>query len=404
MYFELITYVIICIVLNMNKPISADNGLRKSGATLFKSDKNDHLQERVDSQSNIQPAVDTAYGTVHGIYLDEARAFLGIPYAAPPVGDLRWAPPQEPEPWSEPRNATEHCLQCPQLPYNETKMSEDCLYVDIYTPLDASPPSKYPVIVMLHGGIFIQSSNSVPKFDGRFIANSSAVTVVPNFRIGALGLLYTGEDTILGNFAILDQQAALRFVQKNIAAFGGDPNKVTLIGPSSAAEMVAIHLISPISDNLFHQAIMTSIYFPSPFREAGTDAPLFGKKFARYAGCIMARPACLRKLPVQDIILIQSLMMYSDIGSVAGESPLQFLQRWSPVVDSDIVPMQLMEAFETKQFQRKPMIIGVTRDDARPFALIINQEPLNLPTYLKYILEFFPLKRPPKSPNSTLRL
>ncbi|XP_072017086.1 pyrethroid hydrolase Ces2a-like [Amphiura filiformis] len=245
-YFELITYAIVGIVL-LNKPAFAED------------DKNDHLHERVDGQSNGQPVVDTTYGTVHGIYLDEARAFLAIPYAAPPVGDLRWAPPREPEPWSEPRNATEHCLQCPQLPYNETKMSEDCLYVNIYTPLDANPTTKYPVIVMLYGGFFIQNSNSVPKFDGRFIANSSAVTVAPNFRIGALGFLYTGEDTMLGNFAILDQQAALRFVQNNIAAFGGDPSKVTLMGPSSASEMIAIHLISPLSDNLFHQAIMTSI-------------------------------------------------------------------------------------------------------------------------------------------------
>ncbi|XP_072017112.1 crystal protein-like [Amphiura filiformis] len=206
----------------------------------------------------------------------------------------------------------------------------------------------------------------------------------------ALGFLYTGDDTILGNFAILDQHAVLRFVQKNIAAFGGDPGKVTLMGPSSAAEMVAIHLISPISDYLFHQAIMTSIYFSSPFREADADAPLFGKKFARYAGCIMASPACLRKLPVQDIILIQSLMMYSDIGSVTGESPLQDFQRWSPVVDGDTVPMQLLDAFETKQFQLKPMIIGVTRDDARVYAFVISNEPLDLPSYLRIILEYFP--------------
>ncbi|XP_072017346.1 cAMP-regulated D2 protein-like [Amphiura filiformis] len=395
LYLELIACIII-IGIVLNRPISADNGLRKSGGKLSKDYQNDHDQVIVDGYSNGQPVVDTAHGTVHGIYFEEARAFLGIPYAAPPVGDLRWAPPQEPEPWSEPRNTTEHSLSCPQFPYNETKMSEDCLYVNIYTPLDANPTSNYPVIVILHGGYFVMNSNSRPKFDGRFLANSSVVAVVPNFRIGALGFLYTGDDTILGNFAIRDQQASLKFVQQNIVAFGGDPDKVTLMGPSSGAESTAVHLTSPSSENLFHQAIMTSIYVTGQFRKANADAPLFGKKFARYAGCVTASPACLRKLPVETILNIQTLLMYSDTGQVDGEGSIQYMQPWSPVIDGDLIHMQLLDAFETIQFQRKPMIIGVARDDARNFAFQLNQEPMDLPDYLKFILQHFPAEKAAK--------
>jgi len=205
--------------------------------------------------------VRTDFGPVRGTVTSEYRTFQGIPYAAPPVGELRWRPPQPPERWSTPRDATTPGSRCPQLASAELgfpgSVDEDCLYLNVITPRSARPGQLRPVMVWVHGGAFLWGAGS--DYDARRLAVGGDVVVVTvNYRLGLLGFLGHPSLEGSGNFGLQDQQAALRWVRRNAAAFGGDPGNITVFGESAGALSVCAQLASPASGGLFHRAVMQS--------------------------------------------------------------------------------------------------------------------------------------------------
>uniref|UniRef100_A0A4X2M5D0 Carboxylic ester hydrolase n=1 Tax=Vombatus ursinus TaxID=29139 RepID=A0A4X2M5D0_VOMUR len=203
--------------------------------------------------------------------IDKAvNVFLGIPFAKPPVGALRFSPPQPPDSWSNVRDATSHPSMCLQdvtallemtrvakVNISITANSEDCLYLNIYVPVHAKERAGLPVMVWIHAGGFILGSASM--YDSSILSASQNVVVVNiQYRLGILGFFGTGDEHAPGNWGYLDQVAALRWVQKNIAHFGGDPGRVTVFGESAGGTSVSSHILSPMSKGLFHRAIMES--------------------------------------------------------------------------------------------------------------------------------------------------
>ena len=226
--------------------------------------------------------VKTDAGSVSGIIENGLRMYRGIPYAAPPTGDLRWRPPAQVKPWDGTRNATGFSAMCPQpSTSNPTpgEMSEDCLYLNVWTPAK-SADEKLPVMVFIHGGAFAEGTGSDPLYNGSALAGKGVVVVTLNYRMGALGFLAHPQldnesaNNTSGNYGLLDQQAALRWVQRNIGAFGGDPSRVTIFGQSAGGSSVLVHLVSPQSKGLYRQAIVES----GPLWTNGTILDIFGSK------------------------------------------------------------------------------------------------------------------------------
>lgn len=235
-----------------------------------------------------QLTVTTTYGPVTGqasVVNASVRAFIGIPYAAPPVGNLRWAPPQPPQSWSTAQPAQylidptgqlpNFGVMCPQSlagwqiyylntsdpaqSYIPSIMSEDCLLLNVWTPCrDAS--CNLPVIVFMHGGAWVEGSAMLWDYEGTHFAEYGAVFVSVNYRLGALGFMASSVNTVANNtnFGFQDQQLALRWVQANIARFGGDPTRVMVTGESAGSEAVSAHVISPSSQGLFRRGLMES--------------------------------------------------------------------------------------------------------------------------------------------------
>jgi carboxylesterase type B len=252
--------------------------------------------------------------------------FGGIPYAAPPVGTLRWAPPEEPPSW-KPHilDATQFGPDCYQMvdplmnPFADPdQMSEDCLYLNIYTPAGASsaassPPSsikkqppKLPVMVWFHGGAFQQGAAKRPEYDGRKLAQEERVIVVTvNYRLGALGFLVSSELGLLGNYGLMDQRAAMYWVQRQISTFGGDPDSITLFGESAGAVMIGLHL-QMNNPGLFHRAILQSNPMGYQFRSI-VVADFLGDTLRRTVDC--RDVPCLRGEPVEEIMRAQSSLM-----------------------------------------------------------------------------------------------
>ncbi|WP_164473536.1 carboxylesterase/lipase family protein [Deinococcus psychrotolerans] len=322
--------------------------------------------------------VQTQQGAVVGQQA-EVRIFLGIPYAAPPIGDLRWKPPQPAAAWNTPRDATKFGSQCPQavlalflLP-GETpgtvKGQEDCLSLNVYTPNGAAPDSKLPVMVWIHGGAFTAGSSS--GYDGSVLAEKNNIVVVTiNYRLGALGWLSLpalgaeAGDGQSGNYGLLDQQAALKWVQSNIAAFGGDPAKVTIAGESAGGMSNCAHLASPTSAGLFRGVIIQSGLCTSPGNSVTlADAQGRNQKYAANLGCKAADLACLRAAPVEKLLNTK----------VPGLRPAPNLV-WSPVYASAVLPLTLRAAFETGQFNRVPVMNGTNHDEGRLFVSVASPD------------------------------
>ncbi|XP_065216335.1 esterase FE4-like isoform X2 [Planococcus citri] len=262
-------------------------------------------------------------GTINGTYL-KARsnktfnAFFRIPYAQPPVGDLRFKPPVEAEPWSGIRNGSVFPSECVQYSreINGTKGSEDCLYLNVYTPLDAREGQNLSVIVYIYGGVYKSSSNLI---DGpNYIMDKNVILVQPNYRAGVLGFLSTGDIVIPGNFGLKDQLLALKWVQKNIYHFGGDPNKITLQGHSSGGVCVHLHTLSPSSKGLFQKVIIQSGNGMCALSYFGPDVTrAVAKEFAVRAGCPSFNSSqeiyeCLMDMEAEKMPLIQEEMYIWD--------------------------------------------------------------------------------------------
>lgn len=213
------------------------------------------------------PLTKIASGLVRGVpsaFNKKVTVYKGLPYAASPAGENRWRAPQPVTPWEGVRVADTFGPVCPQLPFwGQPEQNEDCLTVNVWTP-ESSIESKFPVFVWIYGGRFTSGAGSDPQFDGTGLAEKGLVVVTFNYRLGILGWLATPElsaesgHNSSGNYGLLDQVAALKWVKDNIAAFGGDPNEVTVGGQSAGGASTGLHVLSPLSRGLFHRAINES--------------------------------------------------------------------------------------------------------------------------------------------------
>ncbi|XP_012940968.1 cAMP-regulated D2 protein [Aplysia californica] len=314
--------------------------------------------------------VETHWGAVRGIQTDTAQVFRGIPYAAPPVGELRWRPPQPAKPWSPLEyDATQESLGCPQVHCDDltptiacpTKTSEDCLLLDIYAPTHAKNGTDLAVLFFIHGGNFFFMAGSSPLFDGSVMAQKGNVIVVDiNYRIGALGFLVTGQGAgdARGNYGILDQRLALEWVSKSIQAFGGDPNKVTIFGQSAGAQSVIQHLLSESSSSYFHNAIVESSPAGLPYKTYDEAFVLAGL-FAEAVGCPIADLNCMRGKSAQEV----AEAAYRTRKDVASAKFLELFEPYGPYVDGSEVKGQPVDMFTSGHFAKKPLILGTTREE-----------------------------------------
>lgn len=285
-------------------------------------------------------------------------AFLGIPYAQPPTEDRRFRPPEAVSPWKAPLVATTFGPACPQkLPSGVTvPTSEDCLTLNVWSP---DPAGRLPVLVFLYGGSFLHGGSAAPVYDGANLAAAGPVVVVTlNYRLGALGFL-AGLDTIDGNFGILDQQLALRWVQENISAFGGDPERVTLFGQSAGAMSVGIHLDAPSSQALFRAAILESNPYGIPYKTQ-REASGYARALVRHLDCrpMAQAAACLRTKPADEIVAAQGKLPVKETFLLG----LRAFVPWGPVIDSAPLVGQ-----PNRLPIKKPVILGTNRDEGALF-------------------------------------
>jgi len=316
--------------------------------------------DSADVGSTNAGVVRTTAGFVRGVTATDYRFFAGVPYAAPPVGPLRWQPPAPVQPWSGLRDATRagpRCIQDSAGDMDRNRASgEDCLTLNVWTP----PSSKdaKPVLVWIPGGGFINGSGDV--YDARRLASRGDIVVVTlNYRLGALGFLAhpaLGPAGQVGNYGLADQQAALRWVRDNIANFGGDPGKVTVAGESAGGMSVCDHLVAPGSAGLFRAVIIHS----APCQAQGTwaQAEKVSLTYAADAGC--GDPAttaqCLRNLPADKL---QKVPYYFQFG--------KDLRLTGPISGTDALPVDPISGFANDRAARVPVLIGTNHDEATLF-------------------------------------
>jgi para-nitrobenzyl esterase len=316
---------------------------------------------------------------VHGATSHGVRSFLGIPFAATTGGANRWKPPQPVAAWTTPLNATALGPICPQVDpatmAYATTSDENCLTLNVWTP-DPAPSTPLPVMVWFFGGAFIFGSGGAAPYSGDHLVPSGNVVVVSmNYRVGALGFLahktLETEDPsnyTAGNYGLLDQQAAMKWVQSNIAAFGGDKNQVTLFGESAGGKSISIHLLSPGSRGLFSAAIMESGVVMLPGRTLAA-AETQGDQFAQAMGCTDSATAlsCLRAKSAQDIVS----------GSTSSATPLPggiFFQdqtslSFQPIVDGKILTDEPETLFEANKQAPVPMLEGANTAEGALFTI-----------------------------------
>jgi len=312
--------------------------------------------------------VRTRDGDFEGRRFDRGRSFLGIPYAAPPVGDLRWRAPQ---PYSAPKSdevrmAKEYGPRCAQRAsqtyQSEASESEDCLYLNIWAPEEPSS-KKLPVMVWIHGGDHANGSasermpdgSSSVYYDGSKLASKDVIVASFNYRLGALGFLphpdLKAEDGTYGNQGLLDQVAALKWIKQNIAAFGGDPNNITIFGQGSGAQDVCYHMVSPLSRGLFHQAISESGGCTDYQAEEG-DFSEDMQRWLTKLGCTSSNALkCLRSKRVADVLSTTPV----------SNNPFR------PFVDGKFLPDQPRSLFDSGDVNNAAYILGSNSDEGSLF-------------------------------------
>uniref|UniRef100_A0A452G5L0 Carboxylic ester hydrolase n=1 Tax=Capra hircus TaxID=9925 RepID=A0A452G5L0_CAPHI len=314
------------------------------------------------------PIVETAQGRVLGKYVSlngfaqPVGVFLGIPFAKPPLGSLRFAPPQPAEPWSFVKNTTSHPPMCSQnamfgemasdllsngMESVKPKFSEDCLYLNIYTPADLTKRSRLPVMVWIHGGALLMGGAST--YEGLVLsAHENVVVVTIQYRLGIWGFFSTGDEHCRGNWGHLDQVAALQWVQENIASFGGDPGSVTIFGESAGGESVSVLVLSPLAKNLFHRAISESgvALIPGLVKKDSK-----AERIAAFAGCKTITSAvlvhCLRQKTEDELLEVTQKMNFFTLDFLG--DPTKTYPFLPTVVDGN--------------FNTVPYIIGINKQE-----------------------------------------
>jgi para-nitrobenzyl esterase len=329
------------------------------------------------SPSNV---VRTSDGPVRGTVTRDHSSFQGIPYAAPPVGDRRWTSPAPPTPWTAPRDATKPgatCAQADGFIGDKPSDNEDCLTLNVTAPRGAR---NLPVMVWVHGGGFFSGSSN--HYDGTQLATKGDVVVVTvNYRLGVFGFLAHPDLPGSGNYGLEDQQAALRWVRRNVAGFGGDPGQVTLFGESAGGMSTCNHLMSPGSAGLFARAIIQSgpctmdkewplgSWLPRPL----ATAEQLGEQVAEDVGCTDV--ACLRGKPVADLL-------------AASEGG----QGFGPAYGTRVLPLSPAEALKSGRFAHVPVMQGTTRDEHRTFQAGMEYytgQPTSVDDYTTGLDDFF---------------
>jgi para-nitrobenzyl esterase len=336
------------------------------------------------SPSGIQQGttISLAAGKIQGSAESGARRFLGIPYAEPPLGTLRWKAPVKSGGWSTLRQATEfggRCAQTSSLQTGSGTDNEDCLYLNVWTP-EPAPEKPLPVMFWIHGGGNQNgsTSDSVPTlspprlfYDGQsFAANHGVVLVSVNYRLGVFGYLahpaLTAEGSPSGNQGLLDQRLALEWVRDNIAAFGGDPDNVTIFGESAGARNVCFHVVSPGSKGLFHRAISQSgdCTGKIPLR---ADAEVQAADYAAAVGCgdTVDVLGCLRDKPASALMIPEQLIGAAPDPVPGGAGYSGGSPRWEfrPVVDGTLIPKMPRDLFAEGAIARVPYLMGTNTEE-----------------------------------------
>ncbi len=328
----------------------------------------------------------------------EIWSFKGIPYAAPPVGDLRWKPPQPVASWTEPRACTTFGPACPQPAQTEIfylnvgPTDEDCLYLNVWSPAE-SADERLPVMVWIHGGSFETGSGSMAVYGGQNLAAKGVVVVTINYRLGPLGFLahpaLSAESAagVSGNYGLLDQIAALQWVRDNIAGFGGDPANVTVFGESAGAISILDLLVSPLAEGLFDRAIAQSgilLDYGFGVSTTGTleDAEQAGVAFVERLGLA-------GKWGAREELLAQMRSKTPDelLAAAAGEgsSLMQQGVTWKPVVDGHVLLDPPTTSWINGARDDTPLLIGSNADEGNAFTAGLTASPSEYETQMREI-------------------
>ncbi|MHC1726648.1 MAG: carboxylesterase/lipase family protein [Syntrophobacteraceae bacterium] len=351
------------------------------------------LPVRIFADEKKSDVIQIDSGPISGKVQDGVSVFSGIPYAAPPVGVLRWKPPQTVAAWTQVRESTAFGPSCPQPGQQDTgKFSEDCLYLNVWTTAN-KPDERLPVMVWIHGGGFNFGSASLPEYNSRNLAKKGVVVVTTNYRLGPLGFLVhpllSGESAhnTSGNYGLLDQIAALKWVQRNIAVFGGDPERVTIFGQSAGSRSVTLLMISPLSAGLFHRAIaesggpiVGSEYLNPTFNGNMATVSKMGRELSSKLGCDKAEDilAAMRAKSAQEVL--EAADSRTDIFDEGG---LFF----APVFDGWVLPKNPLAAYSGGKQHEVPLIAGSTRNEGNIY--LAGETDLSVEKYISFLKSRF---------------
>ncbi len=323
--------------------------------------------------------VTTKSGILKGLVEEDIVVFKGVPFAAAPVGDLRWQAPKPPVPWDGVRMADKFspiCMQIGMYPKELTveEMSEDCLYLNIWKP-QKTTSEKLPVMLWLYGGSLINGSASTPLYSGENLARQDVIVITANYRLGALGFLAHPELSkeadykSSGNYGLLDMIAALQWIQENIESFGGDPNNVTIFGQSSGAISISVLIASPLATGLFNKAIAQSGGLFEPIElDKGLSLSAreqAGERFATRAG-------------------VTSL---KDLRNIAAEDIIKVPVNTSIIIDGYVLKQSPFDAYKNKEYNKVSILLGNTTDEGQEF---ITDLSITKETYKDELKKHFP--------------